>query len=366
MKKSIKIAGIIATTAVVGILVAACATAPAAPTAQRMYVGHSWGGERAGVTLENATSVIETRLFLDANDIITDVQIDFLLLQNGRWIQRNNSRARVSINFAVTPTAATPAATVAAHTPGASMFTIDTNDLMSFYAVGVDTDGTVAFVFVDPTSRYQLEARFPPDFDFSQPMGNLGQLEVFIPTVFTSGTGFAPNADWIVSGDGFTIDLHGQSIFDTHPWNHVIYERGTFQGTGNATPLREFLELAGVVFGANGVPMAMAPRYGFHSVGGWEGNFVAIRQYMVGRNAREVTGFGEFSPRHAAAINPQTRFFHWDYIPDGVTGATATWQDSFDGIAGATVRISRENTSFQRALVAAGFITEAQVIRGRF
>ncbi len=47
-------------------------------------------------------------------------------------------------------------------------------------------------------------------------------------------------------------------------------------------------------------------------------------------------------------------------------GATKTAQDSLDGIAGATVRMSRESTSFQRALVAAGILTEEDVIKGRF
>jgi hypothetical protein len=39
---------------------------------------------------------------------------------------------------------------------------------------------------------------------------------------------------------------------------------------------------------------------------------------------------------------------------DVQTGATRTIQNSTDGISGATVRMSRESTSYQRALVDAG------------
>ena len=51
---------------------------------------------------------------------------------------------------------------------------------------------------------------------------------------------------------------------------------------------------------------------------------------------------------------------------DVVSGATKTAQNSTDGIAGATVRMSRESTSYQRALVKSGIISEEDVIKGRF
>ncbi len=41
---------------------------------------------------------------------------------------------------------------------------------------------------------------------------------------------------------------------------------------------------------------------------------------------------------------------------DSASSATKTVQDSMDGISGATVRMSRESTSYQRALVEATFI----------
>jgi Na+-transporting NADH:ubiquinone oxidoreductase subunit NqrC len=51
---------------------------------------------------------------------------------------------------------------------------------------------------------------------------------------------------------------------------------------------------------------------------------------------------------------------------DVVSSATKTAQNSVDGISGATVRISRESTSYQRALVKAGILEEKEVIKGRF
>lgn len=366
MKRYIVFFGIVALVAIGGLSVMACATGPRAESNfgfSRVYVGHSWGGERGGTTLDRATNVIETRLFVNSQDIITDVQVDFLQLANGNWRQRNNSWARVSINYSVNPTAIIPPNV----TPGQSMFTIETNDRMSFYAVGVDTDGTVAFVFVDPSHRYQLEAKFQPGFNFDQRLGNLGQLEVFIPTILTSGGMIVPDAEWnYTTSNNQNVNLRGRSIFDSDFWNNVIYQRGVFQGTSNDTTLRAFLELAGVNFAADGRPQPMLPVYGFHSIGGWEGNYAAVRDYLVGRNIRELTSLIDYSSqRYAPAVSPNN-FFHASYIPDGVTGATATAQNSIDGIAGATVRMSRENTSFQRALVAAGVITEDQVIRGRF
>ncbi len=43
---------------------------------------------------------------------------------------------------------------------------------------------------------------------------------------------------------------------------------------------------------------------------------------------------------------------------DLYAGATRTVQDSCDGISGATVRMAREATSYQRALAEAGIIEE--------
>ncbi|WP_201756919.1 hypothetical protein [Isachenkonia alkalipeptolytica] len=51
---------------------------------------------------------------------------------------------------------------------------------------------------------------------------------------------------------------------------------------------------------------------------------------------------------------------------DVESGATRTIQNSIDTISGATLRISQEATSFQRALVSAGILEEEEVVIGRF
>ncbi len=65
--------------------------------------------------------------------------------------------------------------------------------------------------------------------------------------------------------------------------------------------------------------------------------------------------------RYAGAVNEDNVFG-----VDVESGATRTVQDSIDGISGATVRMSREATSYQRALVDASILSEEDVVIGRF
>jgi len=51
---------------------------------------------------------------------------------------------------------------------------------------------------------------------------------------------------------------------------------------------------------------------------------------------------------------------------DVPTGATKTVQNSIDLITGASVRMSRESNSYQRALVKAGILKEEDVLKGRY
>lgn len=130
---------------------------------------------------------------------------------------------------------------------------------------------------------------------------------------------------------------------------------------GNST-VQEFLEAMGVEF--SGVtPQPQAVAYGYFGIGGWAGNYTAIANYLIGQNARDVTSLVDWTAeRYQRSINDQNQFG-----VDVETGATRTAQlSTVDGIAGATVRMSRESTSYQRALVDAGVISEDDVIIGRF
>ena len=76
----------------------------------------------------------------------------------------------------------------------------------------------------------------------------------------------------------------------------------------------------------------------------------------------ELTSLVDWSAqRYAGSIDAENRFG-----VDATTGATRTAQNSVDAIAGATVRVSRESTAYQRALVAAGILDESEVVIGRF
>lgn len=150
-------------------------------------------------------------------------------------------------------------------------------------------------------------------------------------------------------------------MLNTSPWSHVITDKGVLRGITAQSSIRAFLEALGVVF-ADGRPQPKPVQYGYYGIGGWEGNYDAIAAFLVGKNAKSYTSLINWSlPRYAGGINEKNQFGI-----DVKAGATRTVQDSVNGIAGATVRMSREATSYQRALVAAGILKEPQVIIGRF
>lgn len=315
------------------------------------FAGFSWQGEASGTAFEDATQYIQTILTLDEDGTILDAKLDFFVMKDGYWIARESGNAFVSINYNVEPEAAVPGED---YKRGNSMFTIYTADMMSFYAVGVSDSGVAAVALVDPITRYQLEMRFPEGFDYSQPLGDFPIGSVYnIPTVRTSAGGFLRPQDW--------SEVEDKTIFNVHGWSHVVNGHGVLEGIGNDSSVKELLEALGVVFEGD-APVAQAPAYGYFSKGGWDGNLAAIEAYLIGKNATELTSLVDWTlPRFAGAINDQNQFG-----VDVASGATNTVQNSIDGIAGATVRISREATAFQRALVAAGILSEEDVIIGRF
>jgi len=314
------------------------------------HQGISWKGEAKGVNLEDTDQKIETTLTLDDEGIIKDVRMDFLTLKDGEWVARNNPEAEVSIDFSVEPQAAVPGSE---YKKGVSMFDIKTNDMMSFYALGVDADGTVALAIVDAVIRYKLEAKLEPGFDFDTELGELTINDGIVPTVRTSGSGLLKPEEW--------GEVEGKNIFDLHIFNHVISDYGVLEGIDETSTIGEMLTALGVEF-EDGAPVQMEATHGFHSNGGWKGNYDSVAEYLKGKNANEVTSLIDWSvPRYAKGINEDNAFGM-----DSKAGATRTAQDSFDSIAGSTVRMSRENTSYQAALVDAGIISEEEVIKGRF
>lgn len=317
------------------------------------YTGYSWQGESQGVLFEDATQHIEATITLDKKGIIVAAEIDFKVLNNGVWQSRADQNVTVSANFSTSPSIADPRIT--GRQEGTSMFTIQTVDEMSLYVYAVDQNGTVAFGVVCPVTRYLFEMKFDSTFDFNTPMSDITiQNGTLVPTRLTSTGSFLRPATW--------ESIETKNIFNMHYWSHVLTSEGVFQGMDGSTTVKSLLESVGITFVGN-VPQAKAASFGFFGIGGWKGNFDAIADYLIGQDATTFTGIIDWTiSKYQLGIN-EDNFFG---IGDLATGATRTVQDSIDTIAGATVRVSREATAIQRALVAAGFLSEEDVIKGRF
>ncbi|MBB5174308.1 hypothetical protein [Texcoconibacillus texcoconensis] len=314
------------------------------------YVGYSWGGEADGVTLEEAERKIETEITLDDDGVITDVSSLYLHDDGeGSWFARQDTDADVNVDFSVAPTLATPENEDQEYAAGDSMFEIDTANKMSFYALTVNEDGDVAFGIVEPYTRYLFEYKMDSDFDFSTPMKDMTiGSGLAVPTVRTSGSG----------PEGWDED---DNLLSFSLWGDPITDQGVFEGLDKESSMKEFLENAGVEFDGD-APAPMELTYDFFGLGGWEGNYKAIEESLIGENATELTSLIDWDiDRYNEGINDDNFFG-----VDDVSGATRTVQDSMDGISGATVRVTRESTAYQRALVEAGIISEEDVIKGRF
>jgi len=315
------------------------------------YLGYSWKDESKGVSFEDATEIIESKMTLNKKGIITDFQMDFKVKRGEVWVSRLDQTSTVTIDYTKSPTLAT----VGDQTiNGTSMFTVQTADFMSFYAYGVSSQNVVAFAIVCPVTRYIFETRLEANFDYSLPISALTIANgLSVPTIRTSAGGLVRPSSW--------TSLETKNVFNINVWSHVLTDMGVFEDVSQTTTVKQLLEMMGVTF-VNQVPQPKSASYGFFGLGGWKGNYEAIRNYLIGKNALEMTSLVDWSiPKFAASID-ENNFFGQSVV----AGVTRTAQDSFEGIAGATVRMSRESTSFQRALVSAGIITETQVIKGRF
>lgn len=315
------------------------------------YTGYSWKDESKGVTFEEATEYIETKITLDKKGVITNVSMDFKVKQGSNWVSRLSQEVVVTIDYSKTPSIAT----VGDQTSnGQSMFTIQTVDYMSLFAFGVSADHTVALAIVCPVTRYIFETKLSADFDYNQPISSLNiENGLSIPTIRTSSSGWLKPSSW--------SNYVTKNVFNMSTWSHVIKEGGVFDGVDQTTTVKQLLEKLGVPF-VQGVPQETVASSGFFGLGGWKGNYDSIKDFLVGKSALELPSLIDWSiEKYALGINEEN-FFGLA----AVAGGTRTVQNSYDGISGATVRMSRESTSYQRALVAAGIIKESDVIKGRF
>ncbi len=343
---------VVATGVLIGCERAVIAGGPADPdTYEGRYVGYSWAGEADGTNREEADSYIETILELDPDGIIIDARMRFWVQIDGYRTTRQSGNAYVSVDYAIDPEPATPGDDYA---PGESMFTVYTADMMSFYAVAVSDDTIAAATIVDPITRYRFEIKLPADFNFDTPMRDFTVgSELLVPTERTSAAALLRPQSW--------DELADNHLFDISPWSHVLNEMGELEDLDADSSIREFLEALGMTF-EQGTPQPMAADYGYFGRGGWAGNYRAIEEDLIGRDAREYTSLVDWSiSRYGDAVNEDNVFG-----VDVPSGATQTVQDSVDGISGATVRMSRESTSYQRALVEAGILAEDEVVIGRF
>lgn len=333
-------------------LFAVMATFAAAQTVKPgTYTGYAWRGESKGIALKDATGYIVCKITLDDKGIITAARMNVLTMHGANWVERSNPESMVTIDYSVQPMPATLGAPKA---NGASMFSILTTDKMGFWAAGVSEKGVGALCIVDAALRYQFEFKFPEKFDYSTKFGDLkiGPSGA-VPTSFTE--------DGIVAVKNWD-DFKGKTILGASQWNHVITSFGIFKGLSDKSTVREFMERVGITFDKKGRPQPHAPLWGFHSNGGWDGNYKAIAAYLIGKDATKMTSLVDWSiERYRKGVN-EKNFFGVDVV----SGGTKTVQNSLDTISGATIRMSRESSAYQRALVDAGIIQEADVIKGRY
>jgi hypothetical protein len=315
------------------------------------YLGFSWTGEVSGTAFEDANQYIETMIQLDSDATIVNAWMRYWQKVDGFWITRQAQNASVRVDLSATPAAAT---IEGGYRAGRSLFSVYTANTMSLFTVAVGEDGTLALGIVDPITRFWFEAKLPPGFDYNRPFGDLTyNNNLMVPTIRAAGGALVTPTNWNHIGN--------ETVFSIHEYSKVLTDRGVFQGLSNSSSVRDVVSRLGVTFTGN-TPEAKSVSYGYTGIGGWAGNYTAIAQYLIGRNARELTSLVDWSAGvFQGSINEQNQFG-----VDVASGATRTAQNSVDGIAGATVRMSRESTSFQRALVSAGIIQEEDVIIGRF
>ncbi|MCK8817213.1 hypothetical protein MWH28_07550 [Natroniella sulfidigena] len=363
MKKSSRIMLLLALALSIVVIAVGCRDEQAATTdgesLEGTYVGRAWRGQTDGVDEFDADETdryIETILTLDEDGIIEDAQMRFFQQYDGYWGVRNDGSADIEVDFSVEPTMAS-FNNAGEYELGDSMFDVSTTNMNALYAVAVDEDtGDVAALLVDPWYRFVHELRLDEDFDFEN--ATIGE-----DLNYTSGNFFATKRAARDNEIDWEEEYGDNTIFDFIAWNHVMTARGPFEGMDEDTSVKEFLAAMDVEF-ANGQPQPMDVEYGHHSLGGWDGNYAAVEEFLIGQDATELTNLYDEDAVLTGQTEPLSEAINEDNVfgADVPSGATRNVQDSYDTVAGATVRMSREATSYQRALEAAGILDEDEVI----
>jgi len=72
--------------------------------------------------------------------------------------------------------------------------------------------------------------------------------------------------------------------------------------------MQELLESLGVMF-TTGAPDEFALDYGRHSLGGWQGNYEAIEDYLIGMNVNDITSLVDWeTQKWGDAVNDDNFF----------------------------------------------------------
>ncbi len=267
---------------------------------------------------------VEVVMELDKDSTILSVDFNFF---NGN--DRLRDTDYISAEFVPETDAAT------------SAFDIDANDMMSTWAAHYD--GTSFHVAImSAWHRIMVETTF----DLTDATAKIDTL-----TWTGNSTHYGSLKNGATAGDVavFTTPTEGQI---SHPfverWS-VASRQGIFKDMNGNTTVEA---LAKALFGGT-LPTEEKTEAGFHSNGGWAGNYLAMSEYLKGKKASEYT-----SLTHGIEVPGKSE--------DDIKTASTNIIDSSNMIAGATMRTSRENQAYQKALVAAGILKEDDVFEAKW
>lgn len=319
----------------------------------KTYKGYAWNGEKNGVKVEDANTKIEAILTLDNKGIIVDSEFNYLVKQGNNWVKRNDNTVKnLKVDFNKTPKNITPG-----KDDGVSMFSYEILSPLGLYGVSVSAKNEVAFFFLEPNTRYQFEIKLPANFNYNTQIKDITlKSGLVFATRYNSGGYLSPKS---------LSEIEGYSVFALNQFSYTIFKRSVFDGLSSTSTVKDLLTRAGVQFDGN-KPKQMAVAYGFTGNGGWYGNYKAISTYLKGKDANKLKTLIDWNKTSYVSKKKFKDGVDKDNFFGGVTGATRSIQDSYNGISGATVRMSRENEAYQRALVEAKLLKESEVIKGRF
>ena len=333
---------LLATLALAPLAVTACGGSDAAEATAMTKVAYSYKSGEAATSNQRVKSEVTVK-----SGVIQDIKFAFeKITTNGAWDSETISRrddktisaTRNSNAFAGLSLTAINSSDTTDDIAGigtTSMFDITATDMMSTYAAV--SDGTnVSVAIMGAESRMMYEAVINKTSDAAKGLDDL---------------------DWKVNKAHYSAHKGSDAKIGTTPfnfgdWEKVAVANGVFKGlstamdsTSTAADLIAKLEAAGMKDDSKVVS-------GFHSLGGWYGNYRAIEASLKGKNVNNFKYLWNYDgPQLGSKPNETT---------GNITGSTNI-QDSTNGISGATVRTSRENHAFQLALVELGFLKSNEV-----